>query len=107
MPGDIWNLGLIGLWAPNVPIIFCMRDVLDLAVTGYFQQYQNPEGYRYSYDLESMGRQIAIFEKLMEHWAQVLPNPIYLVDYEAIVSDPKTVMNNLLGQLGLRRTQDY
>ena|GEM_PF-2612178 len=107
MPGDIWNLGLIGLWAPNVPIVFCMRDVLDLAVTGYFQQYQNPEGYRYSYDLESMGRQIAIFEKLMEHWAQVLPNPIYLVDYEAVVNDPRAVMNNLFEQLGLRRTQSY
>ncbi|MGB7398462.1 sulfotransferase [Castellaniella sp.] len=107
MPGDIWNLGLIGLWAPNVPIIFCVRDVLDLAITGYFQQYQNPEGYRYSYDLNHMGRQIAIFEKLMEHWAQVLPNPIYLVDYEAVVRDPQTVMNNLLAQLDLKRTQSY
>lgn len=107
MPGDIWNLGLIGLWAPNVPIVFCMRDVLDLAVTGYFQQYQNPEGYRYSYDLESMGRQIAVFEKLMEHWTQVLPNPIYLVDYEAVVNNPQTVMGNLFEQLGLQRTQSY
>src|SRR5699024_3513691 len=89
MPGDLWNLGLIGLWAPEVPIIFTVRNVLDLGVTGYFQQYEFPEGYRYSYNLHHMGRQIACFEKVMEHWAQVLPNPVYLVDYEALVADPQ------------------
>ncbi len=103
VPGDLWNLGLVGLWTPQVPIIFCVRDVLDLGVTGFFQQYQFPEGYRYSYDQHQLGRQIAIYEKVMEHWAQVLPNPIYLVDYEALVQDPGQVMNNLLGELGLRR----
>lgn len=107
VPGDIWNLGLIGLWAPNVPIIFTVRGLLDLGVTGYFQQYQMPDGYRYSYDLHQMGRQIACFEKMMEHWAQVLPNPVYLVDYEALVADPQTVMDNLLSELGLRRETAY
>ncbi|NYT25481.1 sulfotransferase [Alcaligenaceae bacterium] len=107
VPGDIWNLGLVGLWAPNVPIIFTVRGLLDLGVTGFFQQYQSPNGYRYSYDLHQMGRQIACFEKMMEHWAQVLPNPVYLVDYEALTADPRAVMDNLLSQLGLRRETDY
>lgn len=107
VPGDIWNLGLVGLWAPNVPIIFTVRGLLDLGITGYFQQYQNPNGYRYSYDLHQMGRQIACFEKMMEHWAQVLPNPVYLVDYEALTTNPQEVMDNLLAQLGLQRETTY
>lgn len=107
IPGDLWNLGLIGLWLPKVPIIFCVRNFLDLGVTGYFQQYDIPSGYRYSYDLQQLGRQIACSEKVMEHWAQVLPNPIYLVDYEALVANPQEVMTNLLAELNLEREQDY
>ena len=101
IPGDLWHLGWFGLLAPNVPIIFCVRDVLDLGVTGFFRQYETPSGYRYSYNLHHMGRQIACSEKVMEHWSQVLPNPVYLVDYEALVQDPQTVRANLLSQLGL------
>jgi tetratricopeptide (TPR) repeat protein len=107
VPGDLWYLGLVGLWAPQVPIIFCVRNLLDLGVTGYFHQYLIPEGYRYSYDQHQLGRQIACSEKVMEHWAQVLPNPVYLVDYEALTRDPETVMNNLLDDLGLKREQAY
>ncbi|WP_010628956.1 tetratricopeptide repeat protein [Halomonas sp. KM-1] len=107
VPGDLWFLGLIGLWMPNVPIIFCVRNLLDLGITGYFHQYLVPEGYRYTYDLHQMGRQIACSEKVMDHWTQVLPNPVYLVDYEALTRDPHTVMNNLLGDLGLRRSESY
>lgn len=107
VPGDLWNLGLVGLWAPRVPIIFCVRNLLDLGVTGYFHQYQVPEGFRYSYHLEHMGRQIACSEKVMDHWAQVLPNPVYLVDYAALTADPEQVMGNLLEQLQLERDQPY
>lgn len=107
VPGDLWNLGLVGLWAPSVPIIFAVRNLLDLGVTGYFHQYQVPEGFRYSYNLEQLGRQIACSEKVMDHWAQVLPNPVYLVDYEALTADPEQVMGNLLGQLGLEREIPY
>ncbi|WP_355660183.1 sulfotransferase [Halomonas salifodinae] len=107
VPGDLWNLGLVGLWAPQVPIIFCVRNLLDLGITGYFHQYQVPEGFRYSYNLEQLGRQIACSEKIMDHWARVLPNPVYLVDYEALTADPEQVMGNLLGQLGLEREVSY
>lgn len=107
MPGDLWDLGLIGLWLPKVPIIFCVRNFLDLGITGYFQQYIYAEKYRYSYDIYQLGRQIGCSEKVMEHWAQVLPNPIYLVDYEALVANPQQVMDNLLLELGLEREQVY
>lgn len=107
VPGDLWLLGLIGLWTPNVPIIFCVRNLLDLGVTSYFHDYQTPSGYRYSYDLFQVGRQVACSEKVMEHWAQVLPNPVYLVDYEALTRNPEKVMGNLLNDLGLEREINY
>lgn len=107
LPDDLWNLGWLGLWLPNVPIIFCVRDVLDLGVTGYFQQYKVTTGTRPSYNLHALGKQIACFEKMMEHWAQVLPNPIYLVEYEELVRNPKGVMDNLLSGLGLQQEKTY
>lgn len=107
LPDDLWNLGWLGLWLPNVPIIFCVRDLLDLGVTGYFQQYKITTGTRPSYNLHALGKQIACFEKMMDHWAQVLPNPIYLVEYEELVRNPKGVMDNLLSGLGLQQEKTY
>lgn len=107
VPGDLWSLGLIGLWLPNVPIIFCVRNLLDLGITGFFQQYENPEALRYSYNLRSMGKYIACFEKMIEHWIQVLPNPIYLVEYENLVRNPKLVIEELFSDLGLNSVCTY
>lgn len=107
VPGNLWNLGLIGLWQPEVPIICCVRGMLDLGITGYFQQYAAPEAFRYSYNQHHLGREIACSERVMEHWAQVLPNPVYLVEYEALVRDPETVMGNLLRQLDLKRDRSW
>lgn len=107
MPFDIWNLGFIGLWLPKAPIIFCVRGLLDLGATVFCQQYRSPEGNHYSYDLPTLGEHIALYEKMMAHWAKVLPNPIFLVDYEALVLDPQAVIDNLFEQLGLERKQSY
>lgn len=107
LPSDLWNLGFIGLWLPKAPIIFCVRGLLDLGATVYCQQYKSFEGNHYSYDLPTLGEHIALYEHMMAHWAQVLPNPVFLVDYEALVRDPQTVMDNLFEQLGLERQQSY
>lgn len=107
LPSDLWNLGFIGLWLPNAPIIFCVRGLLDLGATVYCQQYKSIEGNHYSYDLPTLGEHIALYEHMMAHWTQVLPNPIFLVDYEALVRDPQAVMDNLFEQLGLERQQSY
>ncbi|PMR74057.1 tetratricopeptide repeat protein [Billgrantia endophytica] len=107
IPSDLWLLGVIGLWLPHVPIIFCVRDLLDQGVTCYFHHYQHMEAHGYTYDLEMLGRHIGCFEKTMDHWTKVLPNPIFLVDYRELTENPEQVAGNLLGALGLERSAAY
>lgn len=97
-PLDIWALGLIGLWFPNAPIVFCQRDVLDMGLTAYFNQYT--EGNDHTQDLYTLGEHIAYYEQAMQHWARVLPNPIHWVSYEELVRDPRAVSRRLLKALG-------
>lgn len=97
-PMDIWALGLIGLWFPNAPIVFCQRDLLDLGLTAYFNQYT--EGNDHTEDLYTLGEHIAYYEQAMQHWARVLPNPIHWVSYEELVRDPQAVSSRLLKALG-------
>lgn len=107
IPSDLWLLGLIGLWLPKVPIIFCVRDLLDQGVTCYFHHYQHMEGNAYTYDLHELGRHIGCFEQTMNHWAKVLPNPIFLVDYATLTAEPETVAENLFAALGVARGEGY
>lgn len=104
-PLDIWSLGLFGLWFPNAPIVFCQRDVMDLGLTAYFNQYT--EGNDHTEDLHTLGEHIAYYEQAMQHWARVLPNPIYWVGYEELVRDPQAVAKRLLVALNLPENSDY
>jgi tetratricopeptide (TPR) repeat protein len=99
-PANLSRLGYLALVHPEVPIIFCRRDPLDLGLALYFKNFRS--GHRYSYDLATAGRAIAIAEKLMQHWQQVLPNPMLEIHYEALVQDPQATQRALLSSLGLQ-----
>ncbi|MCG6656233.1 methyltransferase domain-containing protein [Halomonas campisalis] len=98
-PDAIFMLGILGLMFPKTPIIFCMRGLLDLGMAAYFTKYDT--GNKHSYDLRTLGEYIATYEKAMQHWANVLPNPIVLVEYSDLVKDPDHVAGNIYHSLGL------
>lgn len=98
-PANLSRLGYLALLHPEVPIIFCRRDPLDLGLALYFKNFRS--GHRYSYDLTTAGRAIALAEKLMQHWQQVLPNPMLEVHYEQLVQDPQGTRQALFSSLGL------
>lgn len=102
-PDNFFILGMVGLLFPKVPLIFCMRNLLDLGVASYFKNYDI--GYHHSYDLETLGRYIGTYEKAMEHWANVLPNPIFVVEYSELVSRPDEIAQSLYAALGLGEYQ--
>lgn len=98
-PDNYFVLGMLGILFPKVPIIFCMRNLLDLGVASYFKDYDI--GHRHTYDLGELGRYIANYEKALQHWASVLPNPILMVEYTELVENPDEVAQNLYSALGL------
>lgn len=103
-PMDIWALGLVGLWFPKSPIVFCRRRLEDLGLSAYCNFYA--EGNQHTNDLYELGEHIAYYEQAMQHWARVLPNPIYWVDYEELVQTPEAVANRLLKAIGKTASND-
>jgi tetratricopeptide (TPR) repeat protein len=100
MPSNFFNAGLAHLALPNVRIIHTRRDPRDTAVSCFSILFAL--GHAYSYDLRELGRYIAAYQRLMEHWRQVLPNGVMLeVQYEQLVGGLKTEAKRIVEFCGL------
>lgn len=98
-PSNLWDLGYLAALHPQVPLIFCRRDPLDLGAAIFFKRFRH--GHAYSYDQTTLGSMLALAEQAMERWQRHLPNPIQTVDYDALVADPIAERDRLLKGLGL------
>ncbi len=98
-PANLSRLGYLALLHPEVPIVFCRREPLDLGLALFFKNFRS--GHRYSYQLATVGRAIALAEKLIRHWSHALPNPMLEVQYEDLVRDPPGTRRALFAWLGL------
>lgn len=96
MPMNFTYLGLIALLFPQARIIHCTRDPLDTGLSCYFMNFANAEHMGFTQDLKTIGHYYKRYKKLMNHWHQVLPSPIYDLSYEALVSNPDTEIRKLL-----------
>ncbi|MFM7086799.1 MAG: sulfotransferase [Cyanobium sp.] len=97
-PGNLWDLGYLAALHPEVPLILCRRDPLDLGVAIFFKKFSS--GHAYSYDQATLGRRLALADHAIALWPQWLPNPLQVVEYEELVSDPEAIRNRLLRGLG-------
>ncbi len=99
MPGNFNYLGLIALLFPNARIVHCRRDPVDTCLSIYFQKFG---GYHpYAYDLRELGLYYLEYERLMAHWHQTLPMPIFTVQYEDMVAEPESTSRQLVAFCGL------
>lgn len=98
-PPNLWDLGYLAALHPEVPLIFCRRDPLDLGAAIFFKRFRS--GHAYSYELSELGAMLALAERAMALWQRQLPNPIQLVDYDTLVADPIGERDRLLRGLGL------
>jgi tetratricopeptide (TPR) repeat protein len=99
LPGNFLHLGLIALMFPNATIIHCRRHPLDTCLSCYFKKFRS--GHQYSFHLEDLGHYYLAYQRLMEHWHQVLPIPIFDLEYEALVHNQEQVTQDLLNFCGL------
>ncbi len=104
MPGNYFYLGFIELLFPNARIIHCMRNPLDSCLSCYFQDFfQNMD---WCYDQENLAAYYRGYEKLMNHWKQVLNIPIMDIHYEDLVEDQEKVSRELVEFCALDWTDD-
>ena len=98
-PGNFERLGLIRLILPKARIIHCHRDPLDSCLSCFKTLFQ--EGNGYSYDLAELGHYYRSYQRLMDHWREVLPGDVLDVAYEDVVEDLETMARRLVEFCGL------
>jgi tetratricopeptide (TPR) repeat protein len=100
MPSNFFYAGLIRLALPNARIIHTRRDPRDTAVSCFSILFAM--GHPYTYDLAELGNYIRSYERLMEHWRQVLPEGTMIeVQYEQLVQNLETEAKRIVNFCGL------
>lgn len=98
-PTNLFRLGLLAIRHPDVPVVLCRRDPLDLGASMFFKQFRR--GNLFTATLPALGRAIARAERLMDHWLQTLPNRVMVLDYADTVRDPAATATRLAALTGL------
>jgi len=98
LPGNFLYLGFIAIVFPNARVIHCRRNAMDICLSCYLSDFG---ALRWAWRLEDIGFYHYQYERLMNHWHQVLPLQIYDIDYEQLVADHEAVSRDLISFCGL------
>ena len=94
MPNNFPSVGLIHLILPNAKIIDARRYPLDSCLSNFRQLYG--KGQPFTYDLSDIGEYFIEYQRLMDHWHEVLPGKVLTVQYEDVVTDLENQVRRLL-----------
>ncbi|MCH7538317.1 MAG: sulfotransferase [Proteobacteria bacterium] len=98
-PNNFINVGLVHLALPDAVFINARRHPLDSCLGSFKQLFA--KGQAFSYDLVDIGEYYLQYERLMEHWYNVLPGKLLDVRYEDVVADLETQVRRILDHCGL------
>jgi len=98
MPDNYMYIGLIAAMFPNAAFIHCRRDVRDVAVSCWMSDFRSV---RWANDPSHIGSRFRQYRRLVDHWADVFPAPLFEVNYEETVADLEAVARRLLDACGL------
>ena len=93
-PNNYVHAGLIHLVLPNAKIIDARRHPLDSCLGSYKQLFA--QGQPFSYDLVELGEYYLQYQRLMDHWEEVLPGRVLDVQYEEVVADLEGQVQRIL-----------
>lgn len=99
LPDNVLLLGHIALLVPAARVIVCRRDLRDVGLSCYFQNFR--ENATWTTDLADCAARACEIERLYYHWRSVLPLNILEVDYESLVGNFEGESKRLISFLGL------
>ncbi|QGY80684.1 sulfotransferase family protein [Sphingorhabdus lacus] len=99
LPLNYLYIGLIAKALPRARIVHVYKPPLAVG-WGMFKTLF-VQGYPFSYDQVELGRYIAAFHMLMDHWSRELPGRIHHVFYDDLVRNPTTSIRELVAACGL------
>jgi hypothetical protein len=94
MPNNTPTIGFLHLILPNAKIIDARRHPLDSCFSCYRQLFA--QGQTFTYDLTDIGEYFLQYERMMDHWHEVLPGRVLTVQYEDMVTDFENQVRRLL-----------
>lgn len=94
MPNNFPSVGFIHLMLPNAKIIDARRYPLDSCLSCYRQLFG--QGQPFTYDLTDIGEYFLQYQRMMDHWHEVMPGRVMTVQYEDVVTDFDTQVKRLL-----------
>lgn len=98
LPDNYLYLGLIALMFPKATLIHVQRDLRDVAVSCWQNQFRS---IRWADVEENLARRCLDYQRLMQHWYSVLPCTIHNVSYEELVGNFEVESRRLLTACGL------
>lgn len=99
LPFNVLYLGFIAKAWPGKPIVLQKRNPMDSCFSMYKQVFT--WAYKYSYSLETLGEYYIAYERLCQHWREVLGDRLVEVQYEDMVADQEAQTRRLLDRVGL------
>jgi len=98
-PNNFVHVGLLHLILPNAKIINARRHPLDSCFGSYKQLFA--QGQAFTYNLVELGEFYLQYQRLMDHWHEVLPGKVLDVQYEEVVTDLESQVRRILEYCGL------
>jgi tetratricopeptide (TPR) repeat protein len=100
MPANVRFAGLIHMILPNARMIHARRDAVDTCVSIFSLHFAGEQPW--AYDLGELGRYYRAYERLSQHWRDVLPPDAMLeVNYEDVVYDLEAQARRIVAFCGL------
>jgi tetratricopeptide (TPR) repeat protein len=98
MPDNYLYVGLLATLFPRAKFIHCRRDLRDVAVSCWVTNFRH---IRWASDVQHIAARFHDYQRLMDHWRQVLPVQVLEVAYEDTVADLEGIAQRLVAWCGL------
>ena len=95
LPINFLYIGFIKLILPNAKIIHCDRNPKDIILSVFKNHFPGGK-IKFAYNLDELVEFYNLYADLMKHWNKVLPNFIYNIKYESIISNIESEVKSLL-----------
>jgi Tfp pilus assembly protein PilF len=99
MPGNFMNSHLVKIFFPKARIIHCYRHPADNFLSGFEAELNSTHSYFDSPDV--FAGYFESYLRLMRHWYSVMPDLIFSLRYEDLVSESRSTIGKLLDFCGL------
>ena len=99
LPFNYLYLGFIAKAFPQAPIVCLKRNPMDACFAMYKQLFT--WAYKFSYTLDELAQYYVAYDRLLNHWRDVLGHRMIEVEYEELVANQEVQTRSLLQRVGL------